>query len=312
MKKELAKFLPYNIDLIIPGFEKAYPSGVFKCASLLPIRSDVWYEEFKRTLESAIGTTYLPICRLSDGEFIFCIGKSILPARARTQSIKDYGIVVMKFYLARLLKGEFRKRYRGSSGLYTLEEWVEMRKIYAQMLGEIGTKGILALHLSYRDNQFHQQYFMSIMEWLRSNNIILTKRNYYPFYFVYALLSGPDRAAILGRERILLVTHCDSDKAARIEKSLKGEGAKDVQFLQISQDHSMRDKIDLSKVRLPIDVVLVGAGVGKPNILLQLEETNTLCIDAGFIIECMAYPELRRSRTFCWADSERNGDYTPI
>lgn len=320
--KRFEKALPSNVDFVIPGYEKSYPRGIFRSLALSPKNSIKWYGEFLSVLESSIGKRYLPVCRLSDGEFIFSLRRSLPAVRGPNEPAGAYVLRLLRDFLVRSLRPQIRRQFRGGkdttipSGVFTPEEWKNARRLYGRMLYEISKLGILCLHFSYRKNQFAQQYFVPIVKWLRSNNVQLTDDNYYPFYFVYALLNGPDRGRILGRDRILVVTHCDEEKARLIEKNLKNEGAKDVQFLQISNNRSMYDKLELSRVRLPVDVVLVGAGIGKPAVLLQLKETNTLCLDAGFAMECIAYPEFRRSkegtRTFCWADFERKGDYTPI
>lgn len=321
-KKRFEKALPYSVSFIIPGYEKSYPPGIFKTLALSRRDSAEWYWDFVALMEASIGKKYLPICRLSDGEFIFCLGTTLPPIRRDSESLSKYIFRIAKTYLVRVLRPELRHQFRGgkdttiASGVYTPKEWKELRHLYARQLRLLSEDGILGLHFSYRNNQFAQQYFVPMVKWLKTNNIELTEKNYYPFYFTYALLNGPQRPRILGRNKILIVSHCDEKKSHLIEKYLKNEGSKDVQFLQISKNRSMYDNLDFSRVRLPVDVVLVGAGIGKPNILLQLKETNTLCIDAGFVIECIAYPEFRRSRegarTFCWADFERNGDYTPI
>ena len=74
----------------------------------------------------------------------------------------------------------------------------------------------------------------------------------------------------------------------------------------------MYDTINLSLVKQPVDLILVGGGIGASNILRQLEPLNTVAIDVGYVIECLADPERKKQRTFCWPDEERNGDYRPI
>lgn len=108
------------------------------------------------------------------------------------------------------------------------------------------------------------------------------------------------------------MTSFDDEKRSAIERTLTEEGAASIQFIRISPDKSMYDTIDLATVQLPVHVVLVGAGIGASNILCQLEPLNTLAVDAGFVIECLANPELKKQRTFCWPDEERDGDYRPI
>ena len=52
----------------------------------------------------------------------------------------------------------------------------------------------------------------------------------------------------------------------------------------------------------------IGAGIGASNILCQLQLLNTVVIDAGYIIECLADPERKKQRAFCWPDKERFGE----
>lgn len=313
--------LPYCKDMVIPGFEKSYPAGLFRALDVSPRECGAWYEQFVSQLDSAIGQRYLPVIQMSDGEFTFCVGHRS-PIRGPEEKWSDYCHRLARDDAIKLLKPVAHNQFRGGvdtaipSGLYTPEEWRALRPRYGEMVRAVSQKGALCLHFSFRKNQFAQQYFVPMVRWMKTNGIELDESNFFQKYFVYALLNGPERARILGRQRILVVTHSDDEKRGRITAGLQAEGAREVQFLQISKNRSMYDVLDLGSVNLPVDVVLVGAGIGKPNVLLQLEQTRTLCIDAGFVIECIAYPELRRSRegtrTFCWADFERNGDYTPI
>lgn len=35
-------------------------------------------------------------------------------------------------------------------------------------------------------------------------------------------------------------------------------------------------------------------------------------LDVGYVIECLANPERKKQRTFCWPDEERQGNYEPL
>ena len=63
-------------------------------------------------------------------------------------------------------------------------------------------------------------------------------------------------------------------------------------------------QIDLSKIQRPVDLVLVGAGVGSVNILAQLATLNTACLDVGFALTTLENPDLRWNRPFCVPDDE--------
>jgi hypothetical protein len=109
-----------------------------------------------------------------------------------------------------------------------------------------------------------------------------------------------------------VVTAYDDVRKTAIERSLMAEGVTDAQFISISHGHSMFDTISLDELRLPVDIALVAAGPGSANIALQLKLLNTVTIDAGFCVDCLANPSLKWKRTFCLPDAERNGNYEPI
>jgi len=203
------------------------------------------------------------------------------------------------------------------SAQYQASELKFLRNQYAEQLKQIAQQGILAIHFTDRINspqkkQFQQQYFLPISRWFNKHNIQLNEKNYYPFYFVYALLTGPYRHKIYKNRHILVITSYDKNKHEATTKGLINEGVKSVQFINLSKGRSMYDKINLSSIKKPIDIVLVGAGIGASNILCQLESLNTVTIDAGYIIECLTNPGRKKQRTFCWPDNERNGNYHPI
>ena len=82
-----------------------------------------------------------------------------------------------------------------------------------------------------------------------------------------------------------------------------------VDWVTISTDRSMFDKIHIEKYINLIDVVLIGAGVGKLNILRQLELLKVPCIDIGFYIEILADISKKYERTMCCTDIELQNYY---
>ena len=132
----------------------------------------------------------------------------------------------------------------------------------------------------------------------------MTYENYTPFYFVYALLTGPKRHPLFQGRRVLLVNGADREKQKRIEHSLFREGVSSVDWCPISRDRSFYDQIDTMPWQNKVDLVLVGAGVGKPNILLQLQSLGVPVIDAGFVFEVWADPDMRWHRPVCVPDDE--------
>src|SRR5262249_44812554 len=93
------------------------------------------------------------------------------------------------------------------------------------------------------------------------------------------------------------------NRQAAIEASLRREGVASVQFINISPHKSMFDLIDLSHVRLPVDLALVAAGIGAVNILQQLEELSVPCIDSGISMECLINAQYRMQRPFLLSDA---------
>jgi hypothetical protein len=318
---KVRNILPYNIDFVIPGFEKSYPEGIFKCLSFSNSSSEEWFLSFINEVENAIGKRYLPICRMSDGEFEFCVGYHY-PRSASDEPICLYLLRTFQRIATRLRLKLFKKKFSAGgkgyvSGRYQYTELDSLRIRYIEQLMQISQHGFLSLHFtdrvkSHRRKQFQQQYIAPIIRWLGKQKIELNEENYYPFYFVYAMLTGPFRHRIYQNRRLLVVTSYNDAKRNAIIKGLEREGVADVQFIPLSQGRSMYDTIDLSTVKRPVDLVLVGGGIGASNILCQLEPLNTVAIDAGYIIECLADPERKKQRTFCWPDEERNGDYRPI
>lgn len=309
--------LPHSIDFVIPGYERSYPRGTFKCLSFTDKDSRDWFYEFVETLVSAMATRFLPLYRMGDGEYQFAVGYKY-PLLNRGQPMLDYLVRSARLWLGRTLR---RRELRGidagpaalyKSGTYCAAEVVELRTRWAAQLRTIAQEGILCLGFTYRKTQFYQCYFTPIVEWFKRNGIELNASNYYPCYFVYALLTGPLRSRLYANRSVLVVTSFDEDKRNSIEQTLIAEGAAGVQFIPISTDRSMYDTIDLSLVQRPVDLVLVGAGIGASHILCQMEPLNTLAMDVGYCIECLANPALEKQRTFCWPDEERNGDYRPI
>ena len=61
MSDRFDNVLPYSIDFVVPGFERSYPPGIFKCLSFLPRDSSEWFYEFIEILTGAMGKHYLPV-----------------------------------------------------------------------------------------------------------------------------------------------------------------------------------------------------------------------------------------------------------
>ncbi len=300
----LRRRLLYETHLLLPGFEMATREAAIMQLMLGPEPAALQFERFTERVLSAMGKKYLPVYRMADGEFAFAVGRRApIGRQARSMSARTWW---------RRLAGIARrvcKPFRASDistmwgESYTAAELPAMRRAYVQHLQHIAHKGILAIHFTRSPGRFSEEYIDLVCEWLDRNGMELGELNYTSFYFVYALLNGPQRRSLYGRHRIAVATSADRHKRTLIEASLRSEGALDVQFLPISPTRTMTDNVDLAILEPPIDLVLVAGGIGSANILAQLEPLQTVCLDAGVCVECLADPRLKTERSFLIDDA---------
>ena len=294
--------LPVVVPFKIPDFLRCYREGNVTFAPV-QIETEMWFKDFSNRVVAAIGKTYLPVCRISDGEFRMFLGDQTL------HSLHPFPFRIrhwLGYFKRKLLNRRviFRTRTNCFSGDYSRKEITQLTKRYSECLAELAAKGALAIHLSYGERPFQQSFFPAFKSWLARQSFELTLQNYIPFYFVYALVRGPVRRALLKNRRVLLVTGADTAKRERIEASLRTERVAEVSWCPISSSRSFYDKIDASPWIGKVDIAFVGAGTGKPAILLQLEPLQVPVLDVGFVFEVWADPEARWERAFCVTDAE--------
>ena len=165
------------------------------------------------------------------------------------------------------------------------------------------------MHFSWGKNPFTEGLWPSIKKIFDQNSILLTHKNYYPFYFIYAFLTSSDSNSLFDNKKILVINSAVGRKKENILASLYKRGSLSVDWISISTDRSMFDKIYIEKYINLIDVVLIGAGVGKLNIMKQLELLKVPCIDIGFYIEILADSSKKFERTMCCTDLELQNYY---
>jgi hypothetical protein len=299
----LSKRLSLCVELRYPGFEKQY--GIrdpkVKAYAFEPMDGRVWYIEFRQRIFNAqVDHMFLPVYRMCDGEFIFSLGYH---PSDRSPLWYLSPIRIARRIRKRLMKGSHlsgSKEYGYEN--YSVEELEKARDIFVKRLRLVAEKGILALCL--HDTPLSKPFVPAILNWFDRNQIPVHRQNYYHFYGLYALMHGPDRFSLLRDRRILVVTGLNPEKQQGIEAGLQRVGVAGVQFLPVSLNKAMLDVLDLSSVQLPVDVVLVGAGVGSVNVLMQLEPLQTVCLDVGFALSTLVNPDLRWNRPFCVPDDE--------
>jgi hypothetical protein len=299
-EKKLIERLNKTIDLQVPGFTKKVPEGEVGQIVFDVISSEKWYGNFLNRIKDSIGKRYLPVYRMADGEFIFCVGwKPDLP------NVQSRVIERLWFKTKGVIKSGVRSVYSRSSTCwgedYSGISNEDLMRHYVRCLKVVASHGILAIHFTRSNGRFSEQYFEPMCEWFEKNKIEITPDNYISFYFVYALLCGPDSKVLIRNRRLLLVTSADDSKRTRIGEYLMSLGAKTVQFLRISPNRALLDKINLDEIKETVDLVLVAGGIGSVNILDQLKPLNTVCIDIGICMEIFADPS-KRGRIFTQPD----------
>jgi microcompartment protein CcmK/EutM len=296
--------LSHLVDLRISGFEESVPPGAFLQASFTDRSAQGWFDELTDRCRSAIGKTYLPVFRLSDGEFYFSVGYRIPRPEPGSHAVLHY----LRHAVSYVKYGKHRRFWSGTPDYgyetYAGREWTALREKYIVCLREIAAEGLLAAAIVRTPNHYSERYHRPICGWFERHQIPLTPANYYPFHFVYALLNGPRRSHILQGRRVLVVTSLTPEKQRAIACGLEAAGAGSAQFLTISRSKAMADRISLSGLVRPIDVALVGGGVGAANVLVQLRPLGTLCIDAGYCLDLLADPALAGRREFTRPDQE--------
>jgi hypothetical protein len=262
-----------------------------------------WYQEMvAKILQAMARQEYLPLYRMGDGEYVFALER-------RPQDSQPFWQLSPRQVAGRIKRAITGKAGHHKSGsaeygweTYDKEEIKALRENFIKSLRFVARHGLLGMGLD-NGNTFGP-FMPAIVDWFSEHHIPLHRENFYHIYHVYVLLHGPDRFKILAKKNVGVVTGLTPEKQAGIEKGLNRAGAAGVQFIGISANKAMFDQIDLSAFQSPVDVVLVGAGVGSVNILRQLAPLNTACLDVGFALTTMGNPELRWNRPFCVPDEE--------
>lgn len=267
-----------------------------------------WYRAFEKRVLDAVGQEYLPIVRLADGEFSFLFGE--IRANPRWPLWKRLRHNCLEYYRRRVRSSnfQFRTRKTVSSANYTSEEWRTARGKYADDLKWISEKGLLAPQLAYMGRPTMEQFQVQFKDWIADFAIQPSLSNICQFYFVYALFLSNKQPEILKGKRVLVVHGATGERAGKIQSALRSQGASEVGWLSISNDRSLFDRLDVAPYMGKFDLVVVGAGVGKPGVIRQLEPLSVPVIDIGYVFEIWIDPECRFKRPFCASDTYYDAD----
>lgn len=298
------RILPFEIPFYVPGFLKQARATDRVLAPAM-CDCETWFGGFADRVVESVGRRFLPVCRMSDGEFFFLFGPQ--PASLRLPPLRRLERRLRQFLgrIKRLRHGFHASTAPGvSSGDFTRREWQQYSSVLSQDYLAILEKGTLGVHLSYGKTPFQEHYFPALGRWLAESGSQLTADNYVPFYFVYALLRGPRVRELVAGRRLLLVHSAVGSKRDAITCALAALKPRSVEWLPISPNRSFADTLDLTKISDAPDLCFVGAGVGKARILRQLEPLGVPCIDAGYAFEVWADPDRQWDRPYMTADTE--------
>jgi hypothetical protein len=296
-----------RVELTFPGFARHDdPDWPVRAYAFEQVHCHDWYRSFAARVCDAVGTgRHLPVYRISDGEFRFMVGP---PTVRRPWWQWSPRLIAMRGN--EILHGARRAHRSGAQvygyEFYTSEEWQHLRGQYVDQLRRIADEGILAVVL--HETGIVQAYVPEVLDWFDANAVEIHGANYHHMYSVYVLFHGPDRQRLLRHRDVLVVTSLTEAKRSAIERGLKAADVNSIQFLGISGEKSMLDRLDLTQVRRPVDLILVGAGVGSANCLDQLRPLGAVAIDAGFCLSTLGDPDLRFDRPYCVPDE----DFDPV
>jgi hypothetical protein len=288
--------LPCLIPFYIKGFYNNEIQG--KTLALEEIDCNDWFVQFKNIILSS-KDSFFPICRLSDGEYTFLCGNQ--------PPIKSFFISQflssIKFFINNIIPpSKFKAGEIGiyNSGEYNKEEISKFNPKYLNQLRQISETGILALHLTYTKKPFQERFHYALKKIFDNNCIEINKKNYYPFYFVYAFFQTNEFRDFVNKKNILFISGSNNSKNEIIKNHFINLNASNVEFYNISTNKSLLDKVNLEKIQSKkIDICFVAAGIGKPNIIVQLKPLNCICIDVGYMFEVWANPNLGIKRPWC-------------
>jgi hypothetical protein len=298
--------LPFDLEALgqlrIPGYSKQeslYGNG------LVPLPNNLagnppqeWYNRFLEVvLTAAKRRRWLPVYRLSDGEFTcmvgrrFATGPLLTMLRARARHVYNSTKRLSPFY------SSGRPGYCES---YYAWELPGVRRTLSSALAEIANDGALCFNFSQSD--LATPYMEAVCAWLGGRGVNIPASCYFHFYHVYGLLNGPDAIRLLTGRRVVVMTSDIGNRRDRLLTAVLERGASSAAFYETSRNKPAHDVIRLKELPAKVDVILLGAGVGAAQIIQQLKPLGCLAIDAGFALDCWAEPDLRRRRPYCVHD----------
>lgn len=277
-----------DIDFIGLGGAGAAYGGHLHAWSFRDIDGPSWFEAFRQEALDAIGTRYLPIYRMADGEYRFMFGRRINWHRKPLwRELAAVG--------AETLRIKNPDRWQTSWGeTYEPRETRRLRDELMQHVAYLSDRGFLACYITDNGLNAFVEYNTVLEALFAARGVTLHAGNYIPFHFAPSLLIRPGWEAFIRDRSLLIVTGLTTEKEERIRSTLMDYGAGAVHFLPISSSASLTDRLDIAKVETGVEIAFVAAGIGSANILRQLEPLATLCLDIGGLMNCFVNRDARQ------------------
>jgi hypothetical protein len=282
-------------NLSIPFFslyENEYGNGA--CFPPDDLDCQQWYRIFTNIVELKLKEKkFYPIFRLSDGEFIFMIGRKFSQYRNFKKFYEIIQHIKRSIYYGSFFYSSGRKGYCETYKFYRINK---LRSIFLEYLKNIANQGMLCFN--YSNHLLTSPYQQEVNNILSRNDIKLNQNNYSQYYFVSGFFLGKKMFEIYQNKKILIFTSKIENRNIKLQNNLYKLGASNVEFYYTNLNHPMYDKIEINKIRLEPDLVLIAAGVGSSNILNQLTSLRCLCVDCGFLVDALSDFKLALKRPY--------------
>jgi len=258
------------------------------------IDSKIWYFKFEKIINTQLKKKiFFPIFRMSDGEFIFLLGRRFGHYVGFKKYLWIFQHIKRSLYYRSTFYSSGRKGYCETYSIFKLNK---LRKNFLKYLKKISQIGIICPNFS--PDLLTKPYQEDVLKKLTENKIFLNKYNYFAYYFISVFFMGNKINKIFLNKSILFITSDMPERNKNLKNNLIRFGAKNVDFYFTSLNQPMYDVIDLKKIIRKPDLVFVAAGVGSSNILLQLRKLKCLCIDCGFLVDAFSDIKLAKLRAF--------------
>lgn len=296
--KDIINKMPESLfvkKLIIPGYEDECNNVITLSSSDVDV--DKQYSNLVNRINESMGRRFLPVIRVSDGEFNLLLGDQFpgpwWPIHIRIKKI--IGLLKRKFINT---KSFSNATYSGGNDVNTSEiEFIRISAISGVKL--IMKEGVLAAHLSLTNKPFQADYLVPFFSTLEKNKIEINSRNIVPFYFIYPIVLSHYGDFLFENKSVMIIHSAKGEKKNKIINAVKARSASKVIWLSISHNNTFYDHLDVENYIGKADIAFIGAGVAKLLLMEQLSVLNIPIVDIGFAFEVWCNPTLSVERPFC-------------